>query len=365
MQLGLITNSYSGTAVRVVCGACTQERYSMAARLTPGKFAGLNAVADRRGIIAAAALDQRGLLKKMLAREMNGAGPSDAMVSQFKEIVTEALTRHASAILLDVEYGLPAVRHRNGKGVLLAYEKSGYDATAPEFIPSVTEGWSVLRLKEAGATAVKILLYYSPFENPWVNLQKQAWVERIGAECRAHDIPLFLELLAYSADGEDEKSLAYARRKPEIVIGSIQEFTADRYGADVLKIEFPVRMQCVAGTESFAGETAYSREEAATYFRRAAAATSKPFVYLSAGVTNSAFIESLEFALGCGVQFHGVLCGRATWQDGVPVFVKQGASALQDWLSTQGAENIRSVNRVLESATPWHEAYNLSLPGRR
>jgi tagatose 1,6-diphosphate aldolase len=88
-------------------------------------------------------------------------------------------------------------------------------------------------------------------------------------------------------------------------------------------------------------------------------------VYLSAGVTNSAFIESLEFALGCGVQFHGVLCGRATWQDGVPVFVKQGASALQDWLSTQGAENVRRVNRVLESATPWHEAYNLSLPGRR
>jgi len=333
----------------------------MSLKLTPGKIAGLTAVADRRGIIAAAAMDQRGLLKKMLAREMNGGAPSDAMVSEFKQIVTVALTRHASAILLDVEYGLPAIRHRNGKGVLLAYEKSGYDSTAPEFLPSVTEGWSVLRLKEAGASAVKILIYYSPFESQWVNQQKQAWVERIGAECRAHDIPLFLELLAYSAEGEDENSLTYAKHKPAIVIGSIEEFTADRYGADVLKVEFPVRMNCVPGTETFTGEAAYSRAEAADYFRRAAAATRQPFVYLSAGVTNNAFIESLRFALECGVKFHGVLCGRATWQDGVPVFVKYGAEALKDWLSNKGAANINKVNQVLEAATPWHEVPGLGL----
>jgi tagatose 1,6-diphosphate aldolase len=182
----------------------------MSTQLTPGKVAGLAAVSNGRGVIAAAALDQRGLLKKMLAREMDGAQPTDSMVSEFKELVTAELTRHASAILLDVEYGLPVMKYRNGKGVLLAYEKSEYDATAPEFLPSVTDGWSVLRLREAGATAIKILLYYSPFE--------KGWVERIGAECRAYDIPLFLELLAYDVHGENEKGLAYAKRKPEIVI---------------------------------------------------------------------------------------------------------------------------------------------------
>lgn len=40
----------------------------MPTRLTPGKAAGLKAVADRRGVIAAAAMDQRGLLKQMLMR---------------------------------------------------------------------------------------------------------------------------------------------------------------------------------------------------------------------------------------------------------------------------------------------------------
>lgn len=330
----------------------------MPRKLTEGKIAGLKSVSDERGVIAAAAMDQRGLLKKMLAKESGVIDPPTAMVTEFKERVTAALTRYSSAILLDVEYGLPAMKYSNGRGVMLAYEKSGYDATAPEFLPSVTEGWSVLRLKEAGAAAVKILIYYTPFEKQWVNDQKQAWVERIGAECRALDMPLFLEFLGYDVHGEDEKELAYAKRKPEIVIRSMEEFSKDRYGADVLKVEVPVQMQFVSGTKAFRGEQAYSLAEAHAYFRKAAASTSKPFVYLSAGVTNAMFVEALETAVASGVHFHGVLCGRATWQDGVPVFVKHGADAFAEWLDTKGAENIKNVNRVLEAASPWHEKFD-------
>lgn len=317
----------------------------------------MKAVSNDRGVIAAAALDQRGMLKKMMAKQAGGGDPPGAMVTEFKELVTAALTQHASAILLDVEYGLPAMEHRNGKGVMLAYEKSCYDATVPEFIPRVTEGWSVLRLKEAGATAVKTLVYYTPFEKPWVNEQKQAWVERVGAECRALDMPLFLEFLGYDVLGET--GLAYAKRKPEIVIRSIEEFGKDRYGGDVLKVEVPVQMQFVAGAKAFQGEQAYSGTEAQEYFRRAAAAASIPFVYLSAGVSNAAFVETLELAVESGAHFHGVLCGRALWQDAVPVFVKQGAKACEKWLATEGAENIRKVNRVLEAASPWHEKFDL------
>lgn len=326
----------------------------MANTLTKGKIAGLKAVSDNRGVIAAAALDQRGLLKKMLAREMEDGGPSDSMVTEFKKLVASTMTRYASSILLDVEYGLPAMRYTNGKGVMLAYEKSGYDATAPEFIPSVTEGWSVLRIQEAGASAVKVLIYYTPFEKEWVNRQKQAWVERVGAECQALDIPMFLEFLGYPVHGEDPKGVDYARRKPEIVIASMEEFSKDRYGADVLKVEIPVQMKFVSGTESYGGKEAYSKVAARGYFRKAATVATKPFVYLSAGVTNAEFIESLNFALESDVQFNGVLCGRATWQDAVAVFARQGAKACEEWLNTQGVENIQKINRVLEAATPWH-----------
>lgn len=328
----------------------------MPGTLSEGKIAGLRAVSNDRGVIAAAALDQRGLLKKMIAKESGTGEPPDEMVTEFKQIVTAALTKYASAILLDVEYGLPAIPFRNGKGVMLSYEKSGYDATAPEFIPSLTEGWSVLRLREAGATAVKILIYYTPFEKRWVNEQKQAWVERVGAECRAFGVPLFLEFLGYDVLGES--GAAYARRKPEIVLASVEEFSKDRYAADVLKVEIPVQMQYVAGTHAYKGEQVYTRADALEYFQKVASASKLPFVYLSAGVTNATFVEALELAVESGGHFHGVLCGRATWQDAVPVFVKQGARACEEWLSTTGAENISRVNCALEGASPWYEKFS-------
>lgn len=332
----------------------------MPKKLTSGKEAGLRAVADERGIIAAAAMDQRGLLKKMFIKALGVPEPPTAMMVEFKELVTATLTRYASSILLDVEYGLPASKRRNGKGLLLAYEKSGYDTSGPEKLPSLTEGWSVLRLKEAGADCIKILVYYTPFEKEWVNDQKKAWVERVGAECRAHDMPFFLEFLAYDVHGEDEAGLAFAQRKPEIVSRSMEEFSKERYAADVLKVEVPVQMAFVEGTAAYKGTPAYTRAEALELFRSSAALTDKPIVYLSAGVTAPVFLETLEMAVESSVHFNGVLGGRATWQDGAPIFALHGARALEDWLSTKGAENAENVNRVLRGAHPWFEKFGMT-----
>ena len=92
-------------------------------KLTPGKLAGLKKVSNDRGVIAAAAMDQRGSLQKSLAKE-KGSSVDDAMMEEFKSLVTEVLTPHASAILLDPEWGLPASKRRaKNAGLLLAYEK--------------------------------------------------------------------------------------------------------------------------------------------------------------------------------------------------------------------------------------------------
>ena len=89
-------------------------------RLTRGKVRGINAVATDRGIITAAAMDQRGSLKKAIAKA-RGSDVTDADLAEFKAIVTEVLTPYASAILMDPEYGLEAITHRApGTGVLLA-----------------------------------------------------------------------------------------------------------------------------------------------------------------------------------------------------------------------------------------------------
>src|ERR1700753_2676085 len=152
-------------------------------KLTPGKLAGLKAVSDARGVIAAAAMDQRGSLKKSLAKEKGVSDLPDSALIEFKELVTEVLTKYASAILLDPEYGLPAAKRRNGKGLLLAYEKTGYDVDQPGRLPDLLDHWGVGRLKEAGADCIKILLYYTPFDTTAVNEFKHAWIERIGDEC--------------------------------------------------------------------------------------------------------------------------------------------------------------------------------------
>lgn len=325
--------------------------------MRPGKIAGLKAISNSRGVIAAAAMDQRDSLKQLLAKE-KGAEITDGEMEEFKSLVTEVLTNHASAILLDPEWGLPAARRRaSGSGLLLAYEKTGYDATVPGRLPRLLDHWSVRRLQDAGADCVKILLYYTPFEAEAINERKHAWVERVGDECRANDIPLFLELVGYD-EGTDKRGPEFAKKKPEIVIGSMQEFTRDRYGVDVMKVEVPVNIAFVEGTKSSSGRRSiYSKTEAMEHFRRAAAATTKPFLYLSAGVSNPNFTEALELAAEAGAKFSGVLCGRATWKDGVAVYVRQGGAAFRKWLEDEGVKNITKVNACLHAAQPWYVRY--------
>ena len=325
-------------------------------KITPGKLAGLKAVSDKRGVIAAAAMDQRGSLQKALAKE-KGGDIGDRDMEEFKTLVTEVLTPHASAILLDPEWGIPASKRRaKNAGLLMAYEKTGYDKTGPGRLPDLLDEWSVRRLKEVGTDCIKILLYYTPEDPKDVNHKKHAWVERIGDECRANDIPFFLEFVGYD-EGADEKGLEFARKKPQIVAGSMAEFTKDRYGVDVMKVEMPINMKFVEGTKSYGGQKAYSKQEAMEHFRRTAGVATRPFIYLSAGVSNAEFTESLELAAEAGTRFSGVLCGRATWKDGIPVYGKQGGAAFRSWLENEGVKNINNVNERLKPARPWFEFY--------
>jgi tagatose 1,6-diphosphate aldolase len=59
-------------------------------------------------------------------------------------------------------------------------------------------------------------------------------------------------------------------------------------------------------------------------------------------------------AAEAGTDFSGVLCGRATWKNGMPVYAKQGAAALEEWLRKEGVQNINAVNDAIRNATPWY-----------
>jgi len=334
---------------------------NMKVKITRGKFDGLNTCADSRGVIAALAVDHRGNLLEAIARARGENGQATAAdMLAFKMAVTKMLSPLTSAVLLDPEYSLEVISSwAQGTGVLLAYEKSGYDAHTRGRLPDLLPEWSVRRLVEAGARAIKILLFYNPFDEAQINSVKQAYVERIGAECVGLDVPFFLEPLVYDDAIGDEKGLAFARKKPDYVARAMEEFSRPRYGVDILKVELPVNPACVAGTRSFAGEgTAYSRQDAIMHFRNAASASSKPFIYLSAGSSDTVFCDMVELAAEAGVKYSGVLCGRATWQEAIPVYATGGVAALEGWLADQGKQNIQALNDVLaRGATAWWDVY--------
>ena len=334
-------------------------------KLPEGKLRRLKALSNERGVIAAAAMDQRGSLQKSLAsaRGVDSKQITPQMMSEFKTIVTKVLTPHASAILLDPEYGLEAAAARShNAGLLLAYELSGYDNTRPGRRPDLLPNVSVKRIVDWGADAVKVLLYYTPFDEKSINDEKHAFIERIGAECETYEIPFFLEFVGYDPKGGDEKGVEFAKIKPQVVKGSMAEFTKPQYKVDVLKVEVPVNAEFVEGSSVYKGKKAYSRDEALKHFREAAAIATKPFIYLSAGVSNAQFTESLKMASEAGTDFSGVLCGRATWKEGIPIYAKDGPVALEAWLQKEGVKNINAVNDCIRSATPWHSKLGVPVP---
>jgi tagatose 1,6-diphosphate aldolase len=335
-------------------------------RVSTGKQHGLRALANDRGVIAALAVDQRSALRKLFANASGQEAEEVAaeLLVEFKEHVSRILTPHASAILLDPEYGLPAASKRDQHtGLLLAYEKTGYDKAVPGRLPSLLAGFSAERLKNEGADAIKVLLYYSPFSGDQINARKYAWVERVGSECRDSDVPFFLELVSYH-DDMDEKSAEFARIKPDVVTRSIEEFCKPMYAVDMLKVGVPVNMKFVESANLPASQSLYSRSEAQAHFQRASQAATLPFIYLSEGVSNDVFADALSLATEAGSSFCGVLCGRAIWQDGVAVFVRNGAAGLQDWLYEHGVRNIQNVNSSLAAARPWSEKFSARSSGQ-
>src|SRR6516165_6320475 len=278
--------------------------------LSPGKLKHLKALSNKEGIIAAAAMDQRGSLQKSIAsaKGVDSKTVTPEMMSEFKTAVVRVLTPHASAILLDPEYGLDAAKATaSNAGLLLAYEESGYDNTKPGRLPDLLPHVSAKRIVGWGANAVKILIYYTPFDDPQVNDIKHSFIERIGAECEFYEIPFFLEFVGYDPKGGDERGLEFARQKPEIVKKSMEVFSRPEYRVDVLKVEVPINAEFVEGCSVYKGQKAYTREEALKHFRDAAAVAGKPFIYLSAGVSNAQFVESLSMASEAGTDYSGVL----------------------------------------------------------
>ncbi len=328
--------------------------------LSKGKYARMLKLTNSEGKIDALAIDQRGSIVKMMktASEKYGKLFSMDMVYDFKETVSRILSPLSSAILLDEQMGFKGIAAKGeNTGLIMSYEKTGYDATEPGRLPSLIPDQSAQIMVERGADALKVLLYFNPDDPDEINDQKKAFAQRYGTEGLAAETPTFFEIVTYD-DRYDSKSLEFAKEKPDFVLRAMKEFTQDKYHIDVLKMEVPFNPTYVEGWDPDVTTAAYTEETAKQYLKQLSDEATRPFIFLSAGVPTPTFQRELKLAGSAGTKFAGVLSGRATWIEGVDIFVRDGEAGLVDWLKRKGTRNVQELTQILsENATPWFDFY--------
>ncbi len=309
--------------------------------LTPGRYRGLKATslaeADVFGIIA---FDQRGSYRKML--------PPDTgyeQLVQVKSEIIDALSVDASAILTDPVYGLrPSMQMSPKAGLLLALEKSGYSGDSSYRRTELLPGWTPEKIRKAGASAVKFMVYYHPDSGALAD-ELEALIRRVVADCHAWDLPVFLEPMSYSLDPAVSKDSAeFAAGRARVVIETARRLSGT--GADVLKMEFPLDIQ-------FNQDRGVWRAAC----HELSQASCAPWVLLSAGVDFEQFKPQVDVACQAGAS--GFLAGRAIWKEAAAMSTADRADFLQDI----AADRLRQLLDIAAAeARPWSEFYAAPAP---
>jgi tagatose 1,6-diphosphate aldolase len=315
--------------------------------LSAGKYWRMRRLADGNGLYKMMAIDQRVLIADPLAKRLGVAKATHGDIARFKEIVVEALAPHVSALLLDPYYGYPGAIHAlpASCGLLTAAEdapprKDDQGAIYTDANPN----WSVAKAVRAGSDAIKLLVFYRPDAPAAACRHQQELVRQIGAACKQYDVPHILEILDYPliSDALDQTRVdaAYGDR----IIESIETFAAPEYGVDIFKMPAPVR----SAPDSRDAGAVKNAERA---FERMNQACGRPWVLLSAGVSDEEFYKLLDMAFDAGAS--GFLAGRALWQRSIATY--PDADAMRATLRGQGLAYLERVNKLAdEKALPWH-----------
>ena len=282
--------------------------------LTPGKLMGLKQITDSNGKFKVFALDQSNSFKKALRALHEKLGtpkePTYEEIRDAKMEITGALSPLATAVLLDVNFGLRQCINLGtlARGVgLIGRVEASKDAGIPgEYEP----GWSVEQIKRMGCSAVKLLVYMD-VEDAAYTKHQLAFVKAVSDACAEHDILLMTEELSFPRKGEDKKTPAYVARRPKNIIESTK-----RLGplTDILKLEFP-------GEENIAALNA---------------AAIRPWVLLSAGEKFDIFVKQVESCMKGGAS--GIMAGRAIFNE---YFEQTTPVARANFLKTTGVQRMK------------------------
>ncbi len=225
------------------------------------------------------ALDHRDGFRKIINPD-NPSIVSREVAIEYKRLILNSLKDKFSACLIDEDYGLPAYKLITPPltiPYLLPIENTGYKDVDGERVTIIEKAADYL--KELGASAVKLLVYFCPCSKS-SSLQIQTALKVIEDSHNA-GLPIFLEIVTYNSESEDR------------VFESVKEFMGKGAIPDVFKIEFPGSEKQCRNITDLLGDI--------------------PWILLTRGASYSMFYDQLEVASKNGCQ--GFLAGRSLWQE--------------------------------------------------
>lgn len=321
--------------------------------LSAGKFRGLRRMADATGRFKMTAVDQRPPIVNPIAAARGGTAPWED-VARFKTMLVETLQGQSTAMLLDPNYAYPMAAGLLDPrlGLIMTLEESAFRETDEGRLSDEIDGWSVEKIKRAGADAVKVLAWYRPDAPEAVNAHQRAFTRRIGEACVKFDIPFLFELLVYPLPGEKNQTTQYiemAEKKSEFVLESVREFAKPEYHVDVFKLESPVPARECPGAGQPGAETVQA------LFDEMGRLAGRPWVMLSAGAGMAEFRNVLSHAYAAGAS--GYLAGRAIWSQAFKAFPDW--EAIRAGLAGEGVAYMRDINTLTDAhAAPWWRSWH-------
>jgi len=314
-------------------------------KLEIGKIRGLQQISTSEGIFIICAMDHRGSLKTMIEKEQLDDYVDYQEIVEHKLELCAALAPHASAVLLDPNFGAAQCISSGVLpghiGLLVSIEATGYENTTLGRITTLLNGWSIEKIKRMGASAAKLLVYYRPDLTEVANAQLNT-IQTVAEECIKHDVPFLVEPKTYPTKGEDTGTPEFAARKPGLVIETARQISS--LPIDVLKAEFPANLKY---------ET--NRAKLLQFCRQLDEASQVPWVILSAGVDYETFRREVEIACQAGAS--GFLGGRAIWQEAIHFTNKKERVK---FLSTTAADRLKELAEIATKyASPWYRKLNI------
>jgi sulfofructosephosphate aldolase len=286
----------------------------------------LTKLARTSGALAMVAVDQREALRGMFAAHQS-TPVLDSQLTQFKVDVARELSPHASALLVDQEFGIDAIIDQkalmNSCGLIAAADllvgPPGGAATDTAVDPDV----DAIHMRDIGSVGLKFLVLWRNDESPDVRAKL---VEDFNKLCTISGLPSIIEIIV-KPPTDSSKSF---NREEELIIAAKE---AAGWKPDLYKAEVPFHGE---------GDLVAITKNA----ERISEAIGSPWVVLSNGVKQQFFSEAVKACSMGGAS--GFLAGRAVWADIV------GAPDIPKALRQVSIPRLEQLAEIVDThAKPW------------